>query len=164
MNRLIQFKTPLLITLALLCFGLLPRAQAAQIGDTIQQIVTVGDRVTLPTQLEPTEITHIILEDGVWSISGQINILSLSQPSGTLFTAGNISVDTPSFEPDGTANVQAERVAGLGTIIRPVSLVPRVVEVDNGTSVFLVAGVFNPNTNVSAWGFITALKIRNHVD
>jgi len=36
--------------------------------------------------------------------------------------------------------------------------------VGDGTSVFLVAGSFNPNPNVTAWGFITAVKIRNHVD
>lgn len=136
---------------------------AAQIGDTVQATVEVQDRVALPTQLEPTEITHIVLDDGVWMISGQINILSLSQPTGTLFTAGNVSVDTPSFLPAATASVQAERVAGSGNVIRPVSLVPRVVEVDDGTQVFLVGGVFNPNTNVTAWGFITAVKIRNHV-
>lgn len=138
-------------------------AYSAQIGDTVQATVEVQDRVALPTQLEPTEITHIVLDDGVWSISGQINILSLSQPTGTLFTAGNISVDTPSFSPPATASVQAERVAGSGNVIRPVSLVPRVVEVGDGTQVFLVGGVFNPNTNVTAWGFITAVKIRNHV-
>jgi hypothetical protein len=138
-------------------------AYSAQIGDTVQATVEVQDRVALPTQLEPTEITHITLDDGVWMISGQINILSLSQPTGTLFTAGNISVDEPSFLPAPTAAVQAERVAGSGNVIRPVALVPRVVEVDNGTQVFLVGGVFNPNTNVTAWGFITAVKIRNHV-
>jgi hypothetical protein len=138
-------------------------AFAAHVGDSVQQIVTVGDRVTLPVQLEPTTVTSIVLDDGVWSISGQINILSLSQPAGTLFTAGNISIDEPSFAPDGTAAVQAERVAGLGNIIRPVALVPRVIEVTDGTHVFLVAGVFNPNGHVTAWGFITAVKIRNHV-
>jgi len=138
-------------------------AIAAQIGDSVQKIVTVEDRVTLPVQLQPTTVTSITLDDGVWSISGQLNILSLSQPAGTLFTAGNISIDEPSFEPDGTAAVQAERIAGVGNVIRPVALVPRVVEVDNGTNVFLVAGVFNPNGQVTAWGFITAVKIRNHV-
>ena len=154
-------KNPILpVILALIA---LVTSQAAQIGDTVQSTVEVQDRVALPVQLEPTEITHITLDDGFWLISGQINILSLSQPSGTLFTAGNISVDSPSFLPAATASVQAEKVAALGNIIRPVSLVPRAVEVDNGTEVFLVGGVFNPNAQVSAWGFITAVKVRNHV-
>jgi hypothetical protein len=69
----------------------------------------------------------------VWLISGQINFLSLSTPAGTMFTAGNISVDEPSFDP----------AARLGNIIRNVALVPRIVEVGDGTNVFLVAGQFN---------------------
>ena len=166
MNPLIQLKTtpPLLITLALLCFGLLPRAQAAQIGDSVFMSVSVEDRVELAVSTDPQEVTHIVLDSGVWLISGQINFLSLSTPAGTMFTAGNISVDEPSFEPAPTASVTAEQVARLGNIIRNTSLVPRLVEVGDGTSVFLVAGSFNPNPNVTAWGFMTAVKIRNHVD
>jgi hypothetical protein len=166
MNRLIQFKTtpPLLITLALLCFGLLPRAQAAHIGDSVFGFVSVENRVELAVSNDPQEVTHIVLDSGVWLIGGQVNFLSLSTPAGTMFTAGNISVGELSFEPTETASVQAEQVARLGNIIRNVAMVPRTVEVGDGTSVFLVAGSFNPNPNVTAWGFITAVKIRNHVD
>ncbi len=166
MNRLIQFKTtpPLLITLALLCFGLLPRAQAAQIGDSVFAFVNVDNRVQLAVSNDPQEVTHIVLDSGVWLISGQVNFLSLSTPAGTMFTAANISRDSLSFEPTETASVTAEQVARLGNIIRNSALVPRLIEVGNGTQVFLVAGSFNPNPNVTAWGFITAVKIRNHVD
>ena len=166
MKPLIQLKTTslLLITLALLCFGLLPRAQAAQIGDSVFMSVSVEDRVELAVSTDPQEVTHIVLDSGVWLISGQINFLSLSTPAGTMFTAGNISLNELSFDPAVTAAVQAEQVARLGNIIRNVALVPRIVEVADGTSVFLVAGSFNPNPNVTAWGFILAVKIRNHVD
>ena len=166
MNRLIQFKTtpPLIITLALLCFGLLPRAQAAHIGDSVFASVSVEDRVQLAVSNDPQEVTHIVLDSGVWEVSGQVNFLSLSTPAGTMFTAANISVGSLSFEPPVTASITAEQVARLGNIIRNASLVPRTVEVTDGTSVFLVAGSFNPNPNVTAWGFITAVKIRNHVD
>ena len=165
MKPLIQLKTtpPLLITLALFCFGLLPRAQAAQIGDSVSSAVSVENRVQLAVSNDPQEVTHIVLDSGVWLISGQINFLSLSTPAGTMFTAGNISAGELSFEPPETASVQAEEVARLGNIIRNVALVPRTIEVGDGTSVFLVAGSFNPNPNVTAWGFITAVKIRNHV-
>ena len=81
-----------------------------------------------------------------------------------MFTASNISVGTLSFNPTQTAQVTAEQVARLGNIIRNSALVPRTVDVPDGTSVFLVAGSFNPNPNVTAWGFMTAVKIRNHVD
>jgi hypothetical protein len=166
MNRLIQFKTtpPLLITLALLCFGLLPRTQAAQIGDSVFGFVSVENRVQLAVSNDPQEVTHIVLDSGVWLVSGQVNFLSLSTPAGTMFTAANISVDELSFEPPQTASITAEQVAHLGNIIRNTSLVPRLTEVGDGTNVFLVAGSFNPNPNVTAWGFITAVKIRNHVD
>jgi hypothetical protein len=166
MKPLIQLKTtpPLLITLALLCFGLLPKAQAAHIGDSVVAFVSVENRVQLAVSNDAQEVTHIVLDSGVWEVSGQINFLSLSTPAGTMFTAGNISKDELSFEPSVTAAVQAEEVARLGNIIRNVALVPRTIEVGDGTSLFLVAGSFNPNPNVTAWGFITAVKIRNHVD
>ena len=139
-------------------------ARAAQIGDSVFAFVSVENRVQLAVSNDPQEITSFVLDSGVWLVSGQVNFLSLSTPAGTMFTAGNISVGELSFEPNATASVQAEQVASLGNIIRPVALVPRTVEVADGTSVFLVAGSFNPNPNVTAWGFITAVKIRNHVD
>ena len=52
----------------------------------------------------------------------------------------------------------------LGNIIRNTSLVPRLVDVPDGTSVYPVAGSFSPNPSVTAWGFMTVVKIRNHVD
>ena len=136
--------------------------RAAQIGDSVFSSVSVENRVQLVVSVDPQEVTHIVLESGVWLVSGQVNFLSLSTPAGTMFTAGNISVGTLSFEPSVTASVTAEQVARLGNIIRNTSLVPRLVDVPDGTNVYLVAGSFNPNPNVTAWGFITAVKIRNH--
>jgi hypothetical protein len=43
-------------------------------------------------------------------------------------------------------------------------MVPRTIDIPDGTSVFLVGGSLNPNPNVTAWDFITAVKIRNNVD
>ena len=136
--------------------------RAAQIGDSVFSSVSVENRVQLVVSVDPQEVTHIVLESGVWLVSGQVNFLSLSTPAGTMFTAGNISVGTLSFEPSVTASVTAEQVARLGNIIRNTSLVPRLIDVAAGTNVYLVGGSFNPNPNVSAWGFITAVKIRNH--
>lgn len=139
-------------------------ARAAQIGDSVFAAVSVEDRVQLAVSNDPQEVTHFVLDSGVWLVSGQVNFLSLSTPAGTMFTAANIGVGSLSFEPPQTASITAEQVARLGNIIRNTSLVPRLAEVGDGTSVFLVAGSFNPNPNVSAWGFMTAVKIRNHVD
>ena len=139
-------------------------ARAAQIGDSVFAFVPVESRVQLAVSNDPQEITHFVLDSGVWLVSGQANFLSLSTPAGTMFTAGNISVGSLSFDPAETASVTAEQVARLGNIIRNTSLVPRLIDVAAGTNVYLVGGSFNPNPNVSAWGFMTAVKIRNHVD
>ena len=138
--------------------------RAAQIGDSVFIAVSVENRVPLAVSNDPQEVAHFVLEDGIWLVSGQVNFLSLSTPAGTMFTAANISVGSLSFEPPQTASITAEQVARLGNIIRNTSLVPRLVDVPDGTNVYLVAGSFNPNPNVSAWGFMTAVKIRNHVD
>ena len=63
-----------------------------------------------------------------------------------------------SFAPTETASVTAEQVARLGNVIRNVAMVPRLIEVGNGTSVFLVAGSFNPNPNVTAWASLRRLR------
>ena len=139
-------------------------AWAAQIGDSVFAFIPVESRVLLTVSNDPQEVTHVTLESGVWLVSGQVNFLSISTPAGTMFTAANISVGSLSFSPPETASVTAEQVARLGNIIRATSLVPRLIDVPNDTSVFLVAGSFNPNPNVTAWGFVTAVKIRNHVD
>ena len=139
-------------------------ARAAQIGDSVFAFVRVESRVQLAVSNDPQEITSFVLDSGVWLVSGQVNFLSLSTPAGTMFTAGNISVGSLSFDPAETASVTAEQVARLGNIIRNTSLVPRLIDVAAGTNVYLVVGSFNPNPNVSAWGFMTAVKIRNHVD
>ena len=138
-------------------------ARAAQVGDSVFAFVSVENRVQLAVSNDPQEVTSFVLDAGVWEISGQVNILSLSTPAGTMFTAANIAIGTLSFDPPQTAMIQAEQVARLGNIIRSMALVPRTIDVPDGTSVFLVAGSFNPNPNVSAWGFMTAVKIRNNV-
>jgi hypothetical protein len=140
-------------------------ARAAQVGDTVFGFVSVENRVPLNVSSnDPQEVFHLVLDDGIWLVSGQCNFLSLNTPAGTMFTASNISITTLSFDPTQTAQITAEQVARLGNIIRNSALVPRTVDVPDGTSVFLVAGSFNPNPNVSAWCFMTAVKIRNHVD
>ena len=139
-------------------------ARAAQVGDTVFGFVAVENRVPLVVSNDPQEVMHITLDDGIWLVSGQINFLSLNTPAGTMFTAGNISPFSLSFNPTQTAQITAEQVARLGNIIRNTSMVPRTVDVPDGTNVYLVAGSFNPNPDVTAWGFMTAVKIRNHVD
>ena len=141
-------------------------AQAAQIGETVQVSLNAFQRVTVPgapiPSAQPVEITHITLESGVWVIGGQINFVAFGVPNGAVFwTGGNISLDEPSFLPSGTAMFHADKTLGANPQ-RPMALVQRVVEVEDGQQVFLTAGNFSPALNVQAWGFITALKVRNH--
>jgi hypothetical protein len=161
-----MFKKLLSIGVALAIMG--SAARAAHIGDSVQVIVPIDQRVNVPgsrLQDMPTAVAEITLDDGVWSISGQINMGSPFVVMNTLlFIAGNISLDEPSFEPRGTAAVSRSRATEAGSLIGNMALVPRVIEVGDGTHVFLVAGNFNPDlTTLGAWGFITAVKIRNHV-
>jgi hypothetical protein len=102
----------------------------------------VENRVQLAVSNDPQEVTHFTLDDGVWLVGGQVNFLSLSTPAGTMFTAANISMVSLSFDPPQTASVTAEQVARLGNIIRAASLVPRLVDVTDGTNVYLVGGSF----------------------
>jgi hypothetical protein len=122
-------------------------ARAAQVGASVFLAVGVENRVQLAVSNDPQEVTHIVLDSGVWEVSGQVNFLSLSTPAGTMFTAANISVGALSFNPPETATITAEQVARLGNIIRNTSMVPRTIDVPDGASVFLVAGSFNPNQN-----------------
>jgi hypothetical protein len=151
-----------------IALAMITAATAAQIGDSVTATLNAFQRVTIPgspiSSPNPVEITHVTLESGVWIISGQINIVAFGVPNGAVFwTGGNISLDQPSFLPTGTACFHAERTLGANPQ-RPMSLVQRVVEVEDGQQVFLTAGNFSPALNVSAWGFITAFKIRNHID
>ena len=76
-SRLVSRMKKFLLAGLVLAFMLGASAFAAQIGDTVQSVVTVANRVHLPPSSQPTTVTEIVLESGVWSISGQVNILSL---------------------------------------------------------------------------------------
>ena len=142
-------------------------AGAAQIGDTVQAIVTAPQRVSVPgapiRSAIPVAVTHITLDSGVWLISGQINTVAFDVPNGAVYwTGGNFSLNLPSFVSTGTALFQCEKTLG-GNLQRPLILVPREVEVGDGQQVFLTVGNFCPNLDMQAWGFVIAVKIRNHV-
>ena len=68
------------------------------------------NRVQLAVSNDAQEVTHIVLDSGVWEVSGQVNFLLLSTPAGTMFTAANISVGTLSFNPPETASITPEQV------------------------------------------------------
>ena len=59
-------------------------ARAAQVGDPVFGFAGVENRVPLAVSNDPQEVMHIVLDDGVWLVSGKINYLSFNTPAGTM--------------------------------------------------------------------------------
>lgn len=138
---------------------------AAQIGDSVTSQVVSTDRVTIPGNTT-TEITHITLDSGVWSISGQINFLSENTPTGIIAFVGDINVTAVLPLNDSTHAIQTDQISPPGLLIMNVGLPGRVLEVEDGTDVFLLGYVLEPafpSQGASGWGYITAVKIRNNI-
>ena len=72
--------------------------------------------------------------------------------------------DTWRVDPAGTKKLTVSTTFVADSLDNAMAWSRRDFVLFNGTNVFLVAGSFNPNPDVTAWGFITAVKIRNHVD
>ena len=73
----------LLVTIALaILTGMV--ARAAQVGDTVFGFISVENRVPLSVSNDPQEVFHLVLDDGIWLVSGQCNFLSLNTPAGTM--------------------------------------------------------------------------------
>jgi hypothetical protein len=47
-------------------------AQASLIGDSFFAFVSVENRVQLAVSNDPQEVTHFVLDSGVWEVSGQV--------------------------------------------------------------------------------------------
>jgi hypothetical protein len=67
-------------------------ARAAQIGDSMFAFVSVENRVQLAVSNDPQEVTHFVLEDGVWLVrrAGQLPValsLPLQEPCLLLATS-----------------------------------------------------------------------------
>jgi hypothetical protein len=82
-----------LFTLASLTF-------AAQIGDTVESKIGIAQRIDIPRNV-PVEVTHIDLEDGVWAVSGAIQLFEgfINQVA---IAAGSLEIDRTTFDVDGT--------------------------------------------------------------
>jgi hypothetical protein len=143
--------TAILCLLATVAFG-------AQIGDTVESKVPIGDRVAIPRNLA-VELTHIDLEDGVWSISGSVQVFEGFMNQSAIL-GGSIN-DVVALETDGT---QVFMTALVGQYHMGLSLASRDIEVNGSATVYLV--VYNQSAQTTlrpeAWGFVSARKIRNN--
>jgi len=55
-------------------------ARAAQVGGTVFGLVGVENRVELAVSNDPQEVLHIVLDDGIWLVSGQVNFSVAQYP------------------------------------------------------------------------------------
>ena len=139
-------------------------ARAAQVGDTVFGFIPVETRVPLDVSNNPQEVMHITLDDGIWLVSGQINFLSLNTPAEPCLpraTSAWVRFRSIRLRPH---RLPRNKWLGLATSLETHLWLPAQSKWVITPPVYLVAGSFNPNPNVTAWGFITAVKIRNHVD
>ena len=166
MNPLIQVTktTAVLATIALaILTGM--GARAAHIGDSVTSAVNSSNAVAIPSNTT-TEITHITLDDGVWSISGQINFLAVNPPIGIMGIVGDISVTPALPATNATHAIQTQQITTSTLLVFNVGLPGRVIEVGDGTDVFLLGFAIEPGfpaQGAFGFGYITAVKIRNHV-
>jgi hypothetical protein len=147
-------------TLSSLLLALLVGASsyAAQIGDTVESKIPITDRVNIPRNLA-VEVTHIDLEDGVWSISGSVQMFE-GLMNQVAIVGGSIN-DVVALETDGT---QVFMTILLGQFHMGLSLASRDIEVNGNQRIYLVGYNQSAQTTLQAqaWGFISARKIRNN--
>jgi hypothetical protein len=141
-----------LFTLASLTF-------AAQIGDTVESKIGIAQRIDIPRNV-PFEVTHIDLEDGVWDVSGAIQLFEgfINQAA---IAAGSLEIDRTTFDVDGT---QVFMSVLPGQPFVGLALSSRAIDVNGSATIYLLA--YNQSAQVTltpqAWGFISARKIRNN--
>jgi hypothetical protein len=147
------------LTLSLLFSALLAlTSQAAQIGDTVESKVSLGDRIDIPRNVV-VAITSVDLEDGVWAVSGSAQVFEgyLNQSA---IVGGSLN-DEIALTVDGTQTFLSV-LAGQYFVGAPMS--SRTIEVNGSATIYLL--VYNQSAQTTlrpqAWGFISARKIRNN--
>lgn len=134
-------------------------ARAAQIGDTVESKIGIAERIDIPRNAI-VEVTHIDLEDGVWEVSGAIQMFEgfINQAA---IAAGSLEQDRTTFNVDGT-QVFLSVLPGQPFI--GLALSSRAIDVNGSATIFLLA--YNQSAQVTltpqAWGFVSARKIRNN--
>jgi hypothetical protein len=134
-------------------------AWAAQIGDTVESKIGIADRIDIPRNVA-FEVTHIDLDDGVWDVSGAIQLFEgfINQAA---IAAGSLEQDRTTFNVDGT-QVFMSVLAGQPFV--GLALSSRAIDVNGSATIYLLA--YNQSAQVTlrpqAWGFVSARKIRNN--
>jgi hypothetical protein len=143
--------TAIICLLATVAFG-------SQIGDTIESKVSLANRINIARNVVQ-EVTHIDLDDGVWAVSGSIQVFEGFMNQSAI--VGGALNDDLALTTDGTqvflSVLQGQFFVGL-------ALPSRTIDVNGNATIFLV--VYNQSAQLTlrpqAWGFLSARKIRNN--
>ena len=142
-------------------------AQAAQVGDYVESIVSIDERVEIAPQTI-TVLTQMSLEDGFWSISGSINLFVKGTDGKIVYYAGGIEPQ-PTLDAADGRTVFGSRTIWNGRTDPPIPVVSRVICVQTPPyttkpiylTTWVVPEGFTPQT-IQAYGFIGATKIKNN--
>lgn len=133
-------------------------AVAAQIGDTVESKVSLGERIDIPRNVV-VAITSIDLEDGVWAVSGSAQVFEGFMNQAAI-VGGSLN-DEIALTVDGTQTFLSV-LTGQFFVGAPMS--SRTIEVNGNATIYLL--VYNQSAQTTlrpqAWGFISARKIRNN--
>lgn len=138
-------------------------AWASQIGESIESKVPIQNRIGVGNNA-PTAVTQIVLDDGVWLVSGLVDYFVFGLVSNA-YIGASIGT-TVEISTDGTGLFTT--VAGpppLSFGFPGLALPGKTIEIDgNNVPVYLVGWFLRSPSlaQAQAWGFITAVKIRNH--
>jgi hypothetical protein len=157
-------KTFLSLALAILTGA---TAWCAQIGDTVEKNVPLSQGVAVPFG-QPKVVAFIFLDDGVWDVTGLVNLVIFNIPGGNVYSGATISVGV-----FGMTTEDGHTIINTSPILIPTSvtvigqaLPSRTIDVNGDHKpVFLASFETNlsgAQRNGIAWGFISARKIRNN--
>jgi hypothetical protein len=159
-----EMKTLLSIVLAI---ALGTAAWAAQIGDTVEKNVPLSQGVAVPFN-QPKVVAFIFLDDGVWDVTGLVNLAIFNIPGGNIYSGATISVGV-----FGMTTEDGHTIINTTPILIPTAvtvigsaLPSRTIDI-NGDHKPVFLASFETNFSGTqkpgiAWGFISARKIRNN--
>lgn len=147
--------------------SLITSAFSAQIGDEVQTVVQLSQAKTIVNN-QPTVVATIFLDDGVWDVSGLVNLGVFNIQGGNLYSAATISVGVFGMSTEEGHTIINTTKVDVPTAVTVVgqALPSRSVDINGDHKPVFLASfetIFQgAPRNGLAWGFISARKIRNN--
>jgi hypothetical protein len=145
-------------------------AWASQVGDVVESQRQNGQRTTCPANGALTPIAGVVLDNGVWMVSGHVQFVSFAASPGLFAFSAQVSQFPFSLQPSGTQAADWKAQVGTHNQIFNLDLPARMVDVPHdiagGQATYFVAAscvlVPGRTQTTDAWGFISAVKVANH--